>query len=124
MIADAPSLRFVQGRVLRTQARPALPATSYPPSQKARGTHISETANKRRGCQTEPPACPLRRPCGERLFSFVPPGLDSIFLQYPRLAPWAAFCRRFAAGVVATAYFESRTAVFGITALWGPKFVL
>ncbi len=34
--------------------------------------------------------------------SFAPPGLVGFHLVYPRLAPWAAFCRRFAAGPPST----------------------
>ena len=33
----------------------------------------------------------------DRSFSFAPSGLDCVPLKYPRLAPWAAFFRRFAA---------------------------
>ena len=37
---------------------------------------------------------------GAAAWSFAPSGLSSrFFLTYPRLAPWAAFFRRFAAGV-------------------------
>ena len=35
--------------------------------------------------------------------SFAPPGLTLVSLSYPRLAPWAAFFRRFAAGRVPSA---------------------
>jgi hypothetical protein len=42
----------------------------------------------------------LDRPrLGRKLLSVAPPGLFFIFPAYPRLAPWAAFFRRFAAGI-------------------------
>jgi hypothetical protein len=49
--------------------------------------------------ETRFPFFSLTQDLRPELVSVAPPGLVPVFSAYPRLAPWAAFCRRFAAGV-------------------------
>ena len=49
---------------------------------------------------------------GVRVGSFAPPGLVEGCIWSPRLAPWAAFCRRFAAGVFSASWL-------GLSGGWG-----
>jgi hypothetical protein len=50
-------------------------------------------------CLSWVPAWLLTQDLFDRLLSAAPPGLVARSSTYPGLAPWAAFCRRFAAGL-------------------------